>query len=164
METIDRSVRWAVPADYDQLGELMYDAVRNGPSLYTEAQRAAWMPQPRCGEEWNARLNRQMIILGERHDTILGFMSVEPNVVEANGYVDFAYIRPHAQGTGLFRTLLHNIEEKMGQIGVTHLSTDASLMAHAAFKATGFASLSEDEVGFNGQMFKRYKMDKSIGV
>lgn len=52
---------WATSADCDDLADVMFDAVRNSPSKYTEAQRAQWVPERRSGEEWAARLARQAI-------------------------------------------------------------------------------------------------------
>jgi putative acetyltransferase len=42
-------VREATVGDYDAIADVMFDAVRNGPSMYTEEQRQAWVPEPRRG-------------------------------------------------------------------------------------------------------------------
>ena len=97
---IKYDLRVADSADYDALGELMFDAIHNGPTKYTPAQSKAWAPVARSGPDWAARLCKQHIIVAERDGQIQGFMSIEPG-----GYVDFAYIRPVAQGSGLFRRL-----------------------------------------------------------
>ena len=96
-----RHFRWASAADADVLADIMFDAVRNGESRYTEMQRAAWVPAPRGGPAWRSRLQGQDIILAERQGKAVGFLSLAEG-----GYVDFAYIRPEAQHTGLFRQLL----------------------------------------------------------
>jgi hypothetical protein len=54
---------WATPTDYDALADIVFDAVRNGPSKYTQSQRAAWVPVRRGGEEWAARLKGQVIAI-----------------------------------------------------------------------------------------------------
>jgi putative acetyltransferase len=69
----------------------MFDAVRNGPSKYTDAQRAAWVPVRRSGAAWDTRLAAKDIVLGRNGDRIFGFMSIQ-----SGGYIDFAYIRPQA--------------------------------------------------------------------
>ena len=96
----DVLIRPARSDEYDVLGELMFDAIHNGPTRYTKAQSKAWAPTPKRGAEWAARLNKQHVILAERGSDLLGFMSIEPG-----GYINFAYIRPSAQGSGLFRKL-----------------------------------------------------------
>ena len=60
------TLTWATPTDYPDLADVMFDAVRNGPSQYTEAQRLAWVPTLRSGEEWVARLDRQAIAIAWR--------------------------------------------------------------------------------------------------
>ena len=150
-------IRWASSADYDALGDVMYDAVRNGPSRYTEAQRAAWTPMPRKGAEWAERLAEQEIIVAETSARIIGFMSLAPD-----GYIDFAYIRPGAQGSGLFRNLFNSIQEKARQQNEPRLWVHASLMARPAFSAMGFQIIKPENVDLGGQTFKRFKMEKYL--
>jgi hypothetical protein len=54
----------ATPTDHAALAHFIFDAVRNGPSLYTEAQRAAWVPERRGGAVWDARFAAKDIVLG----------------------------------------------------------------------------------------------------
>ena len=148
-------MRWATPADYAELGAVMYDAVRNGPSAYTQAQRRAWVPIPRDGPDWNARLAGQDILVSESGGRITGFISMTPQ-----GYIDFAYVRPAMQGTGLFRKLYTGIENYAQERGITHLATHASLMAQPAFAAVGFKVVQFEEVQIRDKAFKRAKMEK----
>ena len=150
-------LRPATATDYDTLGELMYDAIHNGPSQYTDAQSQAWMPVPRRGPDWHARLAKQHVILAVQGHEVLGFMSIEPG-----GYVDFAYIRPQAQGSGLFRRLFAAITEWASAAGATQLSTHASLMAQPAFAAMGFEIEFHETVEVNGQSLPRAKMVKTL--
>lgn len=71
------SLFWANPTDHAQLADVMFDAVRNGPSLYTEAQRAAWVPERKSGAEWDARLATKDIAIARDGGRIVGFMSIE---------------------------------------------------------------------------------------
>lgn len=155
MTTPIASIGWATPTDYPALSDVMFDAVRNGPSKYTEAQRAAWVPERRGGPEWEARLGRQVIAVARDADRIVGFMSLEPE-----GYIDFAYIRPDAQGTGLFRRLFGKIEEYAKTHGETRLWTHASLMAQPAFATVGFVVVEHQAVEIGDQSFKRAMMEK----
>ena len=92
------TLRWATEADFDALADVMFAAVREGESPYTEAQRQAWVPEPRRGSAWRTRLLSQEIIVAEADGRLLGFMSLADG-----GYIDFAYIRSEARGAGLFR-------------------------------------------------------------
>ena len=66
------TLNWATPTEYDSLAGIVFDAVRNGPSKYTDAQRVAWVPERRGGEEWAARLKRQVIAIAHDPRTITG--------------------------------------------------------------------------------------------
>ena len=155
MDTI--TLRTAVPDDYDTLGEVMFDAIHNGPTKYTAAQSKAWAPAPRSGADWAARLQGKTMILAERRETVLGFMSIEPG-----GYVDFAYIRPSAQGSGLFRRLFNDVLTRAQALGEPELSTHASLMAQPAFEAMGFQIDFHETVEVDGQKLDRARMTMTL--
>ena len=154
-------LKWAGPGDYDALGQLMYAAVRHGPSRYSEDQRRAWVPAPRSGDDWHRRLANQAIIIAERDGIYAGFMSLEPGG-EGRGYLDFAYIRPAYQGTGLFRRLYARIEEKARETGLTRIDVHASLMAQPAFSAVGFEIVQPEQVRIGDQVFDRFAMEKRL--
>ncbi|MEA1943571.1 MAG: GNAT family N-acetyltransferase [Pseudomonadota bacterium] len=151
------TLRRAGPADHDVLGAVMYDAVHNGPGRYSEAQRRAWMPGPRRGPDWDARLAGQIIMLAEHEGEIAGFMSLAPP-----DYVDFAYIRPAWQGRGLFRQLYNKIEDMARASGQTRLTVHASLMAQPAFTAVGFAIVTPETVEVRGETLDRFAMEKRL--
>ena len=149
---------WANDKDHDVLADTMYDAVRHGRSRYTEKQREAWVPERRSGASWDQRLARQDIVMARVADgPTLGFMSLD-----AGGYIDFAYIRPHAQGRGLFRTMYEAIEAKARARGERRLWVHASLMAQPAFAKMGFSVTEEQVVYIGDQSFERAEMEKPL--
>lgn len=150
-------IKQAKPRDYDTLGELMFDAVRHGPSPYNEAQRKAWVAAPRSGADWSARLDGQVILVAQDGNDPLGFMTLK-----LPGYIDFAYIRPTARGRGLFRQLYRAIEAHARAQGADRLRTHASLMAQAPFAAMGFQVVKHEEVIANGQVLQRAEMEKFL--
>ena len=152
-----RSLRWATADDSDVLADIMFDAVRNGESRYTEMQRAAWVPARRSGPEWVERLRRQDIVLAEEDGRAIGFASLAQG-----GYVDFAYIRPEAQHTGLFRQLLTQIVKRAIEKGEPRLWTHASLTAEPAFAKLGFTIRKRERVRIGDQDFDRCEMEKSL--
>jgi putative acetyltransferase len=154
---MEHRFRWAEPRDFAMLADIMFDAVRNGPSEYSERQRTAWVPAPRRGAEWNQRLAAQDVIIGEYEDEALGFMSLC-----RNGYVDFAYIRPAAQGTGLFRQMFRQIEERASLLGIELLWVHASLAARPAFAAVGFTVRKREVVEIGGERLERFEMEKTL--
>lgn len=148
--------------DFSGLGEIMYKAVRQGSSPYTQTQRQAWMPRPRQGAEWNERLAAQYVLKAEadaapRDEALIGFMSLRPD-----GYVDFAYILPEARGQGLFRTLFAAIENEAVARGLEQLTTHASLMAQPAFKAVGFETAGKETVEIDSVKLDRFEMSKNL--
>lgn len=151
------TLSWANQSDHDDLADVVYDAVRNGPSKYNQAQRAAWVPVRRCGAEWALRLEGQAIAIARNGNRAVGFMSLAPQ-----GYIDFAFIRPDAQGTGLFRRLFDMIEDKARATGEPRLWTHASLMAQPAFAAVGFTVVEHQVVQIGDQHFDRAMMEKAI--
>lgn len=152
-----RHFRWASAADADVLADIMFDAVRNGESRYTEQQRAAWVPVRRTGQDWVARLQKQEIVVAEQDGRAIGFASLAEG-----GYVDFAYIRPEAQHTGLFRQLLSRIGERAIAKREPLLWTHASLMAEPAFAKLGFTIRKREQVRIGDQAFDRFEMEKSL--
>jgi putative acetyltransferase len=153
----ERSFRWAEQSDYPALADVMFDAVRNGPSHYTQGQRRAWVPKPRGGPDWTDRLAQQDIIVAESDTGIVGFLSLA-----AGGYIDFAYIRPEAQRTGLFRQLLDRIMERASEGEHDRLWVHASVMARPAFEALGFTVKKREEVAIGAELFERFEMEKPL--
>lgn len=153
-KTTPYTIRLAGHSDFDALGEAMFDAVRNSRSPYTTEQRQAWVPEIRRGDEWSARLSAQKIFVAEQERDIVGFMSLA-----ANGYIDFAYIRPQHQGTGLFRRLYEQLVKTASHMGETRLWVHASLMAQPAFAAMGFVTLRAESIELRGQMLQRFEME-----
>ena len=133
--TDDIILRRGMPADHEALGEVMYAAVRNGPSRYTPAQQVAWVPEPRRGTAWDARLSGQTIMVAEAGSEVIGFMTLAPP-----DYVD-AIAREDRQ---------------------SRLTVHASLMARPAFAAVGFAVTAPEEVELRGESFKRFAMEKRL--
>ena len=111
----------------------------------------------RKGEAWRERLAAQDVVLAFDGKRILGFMSLAPR-----GYVDFAYIRPDCQGTGLFRRLYARIEGLAVEQGLARLWVHASLTAQTAFTAAGFAIVKKERVSIGDQEFERFEMEKQL--
>ncbi|MDA7950566.1 MAG: GNAT family N-acetyltransferase [Pirellulaceae bacterium] len=152
-----REIRIGNRNEYDRLAEVMFDAIRNGPSLYTEEQREAWASQIHSGDAWTQRLSDQTIFVAQEHEQIVGFMTIA-----AQGYIDLAYIRPHSQGTGLFRILYQELEKNARTSGKPRLRVHASLMAQPPFSAVGFEILHEESVTVGQQTLRRFKMEKHL--
>ncbi|MFN4024344.1 MAG: GNAT family N-acetyltransferase [Hyphomonas sp.] len=151
-------IRRAIPRDFGALGHVFHAAVREGATLYSEAQRTAWSPAPRGGEDWTAHLAGQSVWLAEDGSgSPLGFLTLRPD-----GYVDLAYIRAKAQGRGLFRRLYNELEAEARRLALPRLWTDASLHARGPFEGAGFIVTAPETVMRNGEAFKRFRMEKIL--
>ena len=150
-------IRQVTADDFDTLAGVMFEAVRYGHSEYTEEQRRAWVPQRRHGDRWIERLASQSIFAAFDSSDIVGFMSLA-----AHGYIDFAYVRPHAQGTGVFRRLYESIENLAHKNGARRLWVHASLMAQPAFAAMGFKVTRKEVIEIGNQSLERAEMEKQI--
>ena len=64
---------WADEADHDVLADIMYDAVRHGPSRYTEKQRVTCVPK--------RRLWVQASLMAQPAFASMGFSVTEEQVV-----------------------------------------------------------------------------------
>lgn len=147
------SLRWAKSLDYTALADVMFEAVRTGPSRYTEAQREQWVPARRIGADWTARLDRQAIIVAEDSAGIVAFMTLADA-----GYIDFAYILPESQGKGLFRRLYAEIEKLSHARRDPRLWVHASLAAMPAFAALGFSITEKQIVTIGTEKLERFEM------
>ena len=155
-EMLEFSIRPAVSQDYDCLGEIMFEAVRFGTPQYSEAQRFAWVPEPRSGPAWHNRLNLQVVFVAEGGNSLLGFMSLMKN------YVDFAYIRPEARGSGMFRMLFNEIEAIACRSNFKRLWTHSSVTARPAFTAVGFHVKARESVQISDISLDRFEMEKTV--
>lgn len=150
-------VRKSGAADADELGLVMFDAIRSGQSSYTEAQRIAWQDQPPAGEKWAKRLGAQQVWLAEEHGKALGFLSLD-----RDGYIDLAFVSARAQGRGVFSALYSRLETTAVANGLTRLRTHASLMAQPAFEARGFHVIRHETVERHGENLDRAEMEKTL--
>lgn len=148
-------IRWAVPADSDALGQIMFDAIHQGDSPYSADQRRGWLPVPNAGQGWSARLARQRVAVAEQDGRPVGFMTLADD-----GCIDLAFILPQYRQRGLFRDLLNWIEAAAREAGIDQLWTHASLMAEGPFRATGFVNDQTESVERGGQWLTRFRMHK----
>lgn len=153
----DVQIRQANPRGFDALGEVFHAAVRDGATAYSSAQREAWSPAPRAGEAWASQLAAQFVWMAEGGGKALGFLTLT-----AEGNVDFAYIRPEAQGRGLFRKLYDEAEAQARRLALPRLWTDASVHAKPPFESVGFTVIAPETVMRNGEAFQRFQMEKTL--
>ncbi|SHG97903.1 GNAT family N-acetyltransferase [Marivita hallyeonensis] len=149
-------IRTARADDADALGVVMFRAIHEGASPYTEAQRTAWLARPNRGPDWADRLAAQFVVLAAP-DAITGFMTLTPA-----GHIDLAFILPDARGQGLFAALFARIEAEARRKRILRLTTHASLMAQPAFARQGFAIEHHETIEIQDHRLARAAMSKSL--
>ncbi|MEO1617031.1 MAG: GNAT family N-acetyltransferase [Planctomycetota bacterium] len=102
-------------------------------------------------------MDDQWVLMAVQANRAVGFMSLA-----ACGYVDFAYIRPSAQGSGLFRRLVSEINLEATRRRETRLWVHASLTAQPAFSAVGFSIVRRESVSIGGQQLERFEMELDL--
>lgn len=150
-------IRWAEPGCAPALAEIMFGAVREGESPYSEAQRAAWMPARPEPAGFAARLAACDCAVAEEAGGTAGFMTLA-----RDGYIGLAFILPQARGRGLFRALSDAIAARARRHDMPRLWTHASLMAEPAFQATGFQVIQRESVQRSGQHLCRALMERFL--
>ena len=139
------------------MAAVFFAAVREGPSLYSETERAAWLPALPEPEEWAARLAAGVVALAAIGQTPVGFMTLD-----AAGYIDLAFVRPEHQRKGVFRALYAVIEARARALGLRRLTVHASLMAQPAFRGVGFSVIQHEKVDCGGVFLPRAEMEKVL--
>ncbi len=150
-------IRRGNTSDHAALADIFHESVRDGATLYSGAQRAAWSPAPPALSDWSAKLNAQTVFVAEADGKPVGFLTLLPD-----GEIDLAYIHPSHKGTGLFRKLYAQLETYALKSDSRTLTTHASLHAHPAFLAVGFEVTEKEHVERNGETFQRYAMQKRL--
>lgn len=146
-------LREMIAGEANALGRVMFRAVREGPSAYTEAQRRAWCPTPPAGEGWAAKLAAQDVRVVEALGAPVGFITRD------GAYVDLAFVLPGWQGRGVFSRLYDRVEADARAAGLRRLWVHASLMAQPAFAAKGFAVVRYETVVREGETLDRAEME-----
>jgi len=150
--------RWADPQDFEALGAVMYAAIHAEPSPYTKAQRLAWCPTPPSGPGWQARLASQHVAVVETGAVVKTGQPAGMLTLRSDGHLDLAFIRPEARGHGHLRALMTMICNRAQDMGLTQITTHASLSAQAPFSALGFEVVQHEAVEYDGQTLRRAEM------
>ena len=132
--TLRRDVRRAVDEDIPGIVEVFWQGVHVGAApIYDAAQRAAWLPVAPAPHAFAARLAGQTVRVAVEGGRIAGFMTLR-----ADGYLDFAYVRPEARGTGTADALHAAILNAAAVAGLTELTARASDLARPFLARRGW--------------------------
>lgn len=124
---------------------------------YDPAQIAAWASDEVTAESWRLRLGAGQAWVAEHGGSLAGFISLTPD-----GVVDLLFVAKNRQGEGIASALLAKLESFARARGDSELIADASITARPFFEARGFALAAEQDVSLRGQIFRNYRMTKTL--
>lgn len=151
-------IRPLAPEDYNAVGRIFFCAVHEGTrTAYSYQQRLAWAGDTIDLDRWKARVEALSGFVAETDGEPIGFITID-----LTGYVDLAFVLPSASGKGVGRTLLNAAEGWAKDNGATHLTTEASLVAHPFFLKRGWVVVEEEHIERKGAVLKRYRMQKDL--
>lgn len=152
------AVRSYVPSDAEALAKVFFRSVREGASMrYSPAQVEAWSPEPPGGEHWCTRLAASETVVADSDTGPLGFMNVD-----ANGYLDMAFVVPEVMGKGVADAIYAVLEGRARAQGIAVLSTQASLLAEPFFARHGWTVTRRQEVEIGGVVLNNAWMEKPL--
>ena len=144
--------------DAPQLAEIFFQAVQVGTKdFYDEAQRRAWGGDAPDPDAWLKKLEAVTGFVAEAEGQAVGFMTID-----ANGYIDLAFVRPGHAGLGVGRLLYGAVEERARSLGATHLTVAASKAAKPFFERQGWSLVEEQSVTRHGIALTNYRMEKFL--
>ncbi len=152
------SIRPYRDEDAEATAAVFFEAVHVGAARhYDEAERYAWAPRVPDLPAWRDRLASQAVFVAERHDRIVGFMTLRPD-----GCIDLAFVAPDAMGTGVARRLHEAILGEAARQQMTKLHTHASHLARPFFERQGWAVVREQTVQRDGVVLTNFLMEIAL--
>ncbi|PXX50664.1 GNAT family N-acetyltransferase [Aquitalea magnusonii] len=137
---------------------LLADCVANLPDdAYSLAARLAWAGiwDEDCRVNWEARLAGAWSVGLRDGDQLLAFAWLTQA-----GELDMLYVAPWAQGRGLARQMIQQLEDAAAAAGVTALHAWASHAARPVLEAAGYVMLRPNRVVRDGIPLENWLMAK----
>lgn len=144
--------------DAAALSRLMHESVHGvADRAYSEAERAAWSPAPREGEEARQRFAGQHLWIAEDAAGPCAFMTLRPD-----GYLDFAYALPRAAGRGVASGVYDALEAWARDEGMEKLTSDISLVARPFFEKREWTVLRQQSHDVRGVTLVNFRLEKVL--
>ncbi len=152
------SIRPYCPADAASLSETRWQSVRGlGVNAYTRDQITAWLPERESVSKVRSHFEdgrRAWVICSEdAPDIALGAVDLE-----ADGHIDYLYLRPEVAGRGLAGRLLETAVAAARADHMARLFTEASELARPVFERHGFTATHRRDFDLRGVSIHNYAM------
>jgi len=116
----------------------------------------------------NVLQDNHQFLLAVENDICLGFAGIEHNYKENNRTrIHKIYILPEAQGKGIGRLLIQEIERLANENRSSHLSLNVNRFNKALFfyQKLGFEIIKEEDIELDfGYLMEDYQMEKPIAL
>lgn len=151
-------IRLFHPSDGPQIAQLFHDTIHHINSRdYSREQVQAWAPNDLNFRDWQRMDRDRFTAVAEEDGVIIGFAELE-----LRGHLDCFYCHHQYQRRGIGRQLYEYIEAQALGLGLTTLTTAASITAKPFFESMGFMVLAQKTVTRRGQTFTNFAMQKSL--
>lgn len=144
--------------DAEKIAQLFHETVREiNIRDYSSAQVEAWAPDNIHFRDWEKMCSNRFTYVADNNGPIAGF-----GELESNGHIDCFYCHKDYQRRGVGSQIYQAIEAKALELGLKHLTTEASITAKPFFQRMGFSVVKQQEVTRRGEVFINYVMEKSL--
>lgn len=146
-------------SDLEEILQLFHDVVHSvGAKYYNQIQVNAWAPKEGIDKEkWLRSLSDHITYVAEMDGKIVGFSDMN-----FAGYIDRMYVHKKYQGQGISLALFRKLEEQARQMGLSELTTEASILLKSLAERQGFEVICEQRKMHAGVEFVTYLMRKKL--
>lgn len=141
------------PEDRAACFAIYREAVLNGATHYSEAEREAWTPPDDDGLWMKSRLAEGITWIAEVGGLPAGFLTTTPD-----GHLDLFFVRAEHHGTGLAATLYDRFLGWADDAGRRTLTTFASHHARRFLEPRGWKVIEDETTLRNGVPLTRWRM------
>lgn len=145
------------PVDLNAVAQLFTVSIHNlAAGHYNQAQLDVWAPETPDLNLWRKRLADLQTLVAEEHDELAGFIAYS-----RGGHIELLYVSPAYPRRGVASVLYRHAQTALYSVGITALTTHASLSARPFFEHQGFTVEAEENVARLGVSLPRLAMRKS---
>lgn len=146
------------PSRAAEIADLFYRAVHAiDSSVYSEAQKEVWAPEPIDYDRWAERLEKTQPFIAVIEDRVVGFIELE-----SDGQIDCMYTLPEFQGLGVASALYAHLVKEAHRQNIKRLRVDASAVASPFFAKRGFTLIRRNELLRQGVSISNFTMEKPL--